>query len=192
MAGMPGIMDIDIDSSGFLRLDGRLFRSKEPGADGLAARIGRLAQIMRLVSEHHSNLLGADSRLVGQEKVELARQMDGLLIEVLGLRCHITGTTSFSISIPKTSRTLQITIDGDAIHGSGQLGNDIRLKPDRFAVWLHRMRDERLPAFVRKLGQAFEDGLVTDEERRSLLHDIDLLFLGILVMRESLLRVLPD
>lgn len=185
---MAGMIDIEIDATGFLKLDGRLFRSNEPRNNGLAARLLRMAQFMQVLARRYGDLLGGDSRLVGQEKVELARQIDGLMIECLGLRCLLAQAESFSLPIPRTRHALQFTIDDDTIHGTGQLGTGIRLKPQRFSAWLDRMRQERLPSLLRNLGEAFADGVLTDDERTSLLHDVDLLFLGILLTRESLLR----
>jgi len=129
-----------------------------------------------------------DGELIGQEKANLVKALDGLLGGIILLRNYITKDCPYKFEslCNKYNYWFEIKIDNINWRGKGKMSSNYAFDNYSFADWYNIMI-KKIQKVFRDYSKAMEDGILTANEANTLNHFIESIIYEILVIEKVLI-----
>lgn len=178
-------VSISIDKDGYVKGSGPMPEPCEPFENPLSIRLVAFIKKVNQVRDFYHEALSDDGRMIGQERYDVTRALDGALTQLLALRHALHGDDHMTIRVPKFDFELQIEIHRRYWDGNGMFGKQRRITNPDFQFWLKRIQ-ERLLSFVKYLNDAQLDGEIDSKELHIIIEAIDRIFCNIIIVRDNI------
>ena len=176
---------LEIDKDGYLKGSGPMPDPVEPHLNPLSVRLAAFIKKVNQVRELYRIALADDGRMIGQERYEVTRALDGALTQLLALRHALHGDNTMTIRVPKFNFEIQVEVRKRFWEGNGLFGKERRVSNPDFKFWLKRIQ-ERLLSFVKYLNDAQLDGEIDSKEMAIIIEAIDRIFCNIVIVRDNI------
>ncbi|MBN2443889.1 MAG: hypothetical protein JXJ04_21180 [Spirochaetales bacterium] len=143
----------------------------------------------KLLGKMYAQYFTNDGELVGQEKANLVIALDELIGGLALLRKYVTKDTPnrFETLDNKYGYWYEIKLDRATWRGRGKMSNRYTFKISSFANWYSNTIMPKIQATFRLYSRAMADGVLTDDESKSLCKFIEIIIFDILVIEKVLI-----
>jgi hypothetical protein len=158
--------------------------------DNLAVWIGNFLQEFKEVGVKYRQFMSNDGELIGQEKANLVMELDDLVGGLLLLRRYLTpaNPAKFNSLENKYEFSFSVQIDSNSWSGFGKIGTQYTFALSNFADWYNNLMMKRVQELFIQYSQVMADGILTQEESRSMILFIEMIVFDILVIEKVLLE----